>query len=132
METADRPPSLQLTASNEESADQPITSNQEPADLPPLTKEKYYVQYYGNSSKRWDGKVIVVDGSWLEGLYAPSELVPGKELSLPYTKKGGVVQNWKAVVVLPAANPSPATVAKPAPPAAVPASGKGIFCLLAS
>lgn len=61
-------------------------------------EKKYTVKYEGNSSKRWDGREIVLDGNWLETLYQPSELVPGKIFSLPWMTKGGT-QHWSAVVV---------------------------------
>jgi len=52
---------------------------------------QYCVRYEGNSSKWWDGREILLDGEWLESLYEPSELVPGKELSLPWQGYWGTV-----------------------------------------
>ena len=59
---------------------------------------KYCVQYVNNSSKKWDGKKILLDGKWLESIYPPSELTIGKKLCLPWQVKGGV-QYWNAVLV---------------------------------
>ena len=60
----------------------------------------YSVQYTKNNSKRWDGRVIDVDADWLELLYKKEELVPGKEVQLPWQgKKSSSVQQWNAVVV---------------------------------
>lgn len=69
-------------------------------ELPP-SKRNYYVRYQGNSSKRWDGKQIVVDGETLESLYPVEELVPGKDVVIPWPKKGGEIENWKGVLVDP-------------------------------
>lgn len=71
----------------------PLTTTTEPQ------RSSYVVRYEGNSSKRWDGREIVLDGSWLELLYQPSELVNGKRVCLPWMAKGGKVKNWNAVVV---------------------------------
>lgn len=84
-------------------------------------KTQYSVKYVGNSSKRWDGRVISLEGQWLETLYEPAELVPGKQVSLPWLKKGGAVQYWSAEVVDPAS-----AVPAPAPAPAPAAARKGI------
>lgn len=42
-------------------------------------ERKYCVNYQGNSSKRWDGKKIIVDSETLESLYDVKELVLGKD-----------------------------------------------------
>ena len=77
-----------------------IDSTTEPSMLPTGQMEtKYCVRYEGNQSKRWDGREITLDGAWLESLYRPAELIPGKQLSLPWHGKGGRVQSWKAVLI---------------------------------
>ena len=65
----------------------------------PPKKQKYCIRYTGNSSKRWDGKEIWVDGEWLEGLYKPSELTDGHRIRLPWQGKRGHVTYWDAVIV---------------------------------
>ena len=62
---------------------------------------RYLVQYENNGSKRWDGKVLFMDGEWLESLYQPNELVIGSKLKLPWSGKGGKISYWNAVVVDP-------------------------------
>ena len=59
------------------------------------------MQYENNGSKRWDGKVLFMDGEWLESLYQPNELVIGSKLKLPWSGKGGKISYWNAVVVDP-------------------------------
>ena len=63
------------------------------------TSRKYTVRYQNNNSKRWDGKEIVLDGEWLETMYSPHDLQPGKVLSLPWSGKNGREETWSAVVV---------------------------------
>lgn len=43
----------------------------------------YLIWYEGNSSKKWDGKVISVESSVLLDSYDSKELIPGKEVSIP-------------------------------------------------
>ena len=57
------------------------------------------MQYKNNGSKRWDGKVLFLEGEWLETLYQPNELVIGSKLKLPWSGKGGKISYWNAVVV---------------------------------
>ena len=71
-----------------------------------LPNNKYCIRYEGNSSKRWDGKEILLDAEWMEGLYSESELVAGKKLSLPWQGKGGRVTYWRAVLVPPTPTPT--------------------------
>ena len=59
---------------------------------------QYCLQFKGNNSTKWDGKEIVVETDWLEGLYSPEELLEGKEVLLPYPAKGGKTHEWKAVI----------------------------------
>ena len=54
-----------------------------------------------NSSKRWDGKVLSLEGEWLESLYQPNKLVIGSKLKLPWSGKGGKITYWNAVGVDP-------------------------------
>ena len=42
--------------------------------------------------------------AWLESLYEPHQLVAGCKLKLPWSRKGGQVSFWKAVVLDPEAN----------------------------
>ena len=69
------------------------------ASKPPPKRQKYCIQYTGNSSKRWDGKEIWVDGEWVEELYNPSELTDGKRIRLPWKGKQGRVTYWEGVIV---------------------------------
>ena len=67
---------------------------------PPVSKPRYCVRYEENESKRWDGKEVLIDGTWLEHLYKPSDLAPGKRVILPWQgKAGGKITHWKAIVV---------------------------------
>ena len=66
--------------------------------------EKYCVRYKGNTSKRWDGREILLDAEWLESLYDPLELIVGKKVRLPWRAKGGI-QHWNAVVIRPEDKP---------------------------
>lgn len=65
------------------------------------SNRKYSVKYERNNSKRWDGKIIQVEAERLEVLYDQKELVPGKEVFLPWQGKCGSVQEWNGVVVQP-------------------------------
>ena len=47
------------------------------------------------------GKVLSLEGGWLESLYQPNELSVGSKLKLPWSGKGGKVTYWNAVVVDP-------------------------------
>ena len=51
--------------------------------------ERYCLKYEDNNSKRWDGREILVDKSYLESLYDTDELQPGMLVTLPWTGKGG-------------------------------------------
>ena len=62
---------------------------------------RYLVQYENNGSKRWDGKVLFMEGEWLESLYQPNELVIHSKLKLPWSGKGGKISYWNAVLVDP-------------------------------
>ena len=42
-----------------------------------------------------------IDGEWLESLYETSELLPGKQLSLPWPGKGRQIRKWNAVLTAP-------------------------------
>ncbi len=53
------------------------------------------------TAKKWDGRVILVNGEWIESLYTPEDLIIGKEVLLPWAGKKGKVQEWKAVLVCP-------------------------------
>ena len=66
-------------------------------------ERKYCILYGGNSSKRWDGKKIMVDSQTLESLYNVEDLVLGKDVVIPWPGKGGSIENWKGVIVDPAA-----------------------------
>ena len=68
---------------------------------PRVNTTKYCVRYEGNGSKKWDGKMIWLDGEWLRSLYDHSELVPGNKLSLPWMGKGGRMTYWSVVLVDP-------------------------------
>ena len=61
--------------------------------------------------KRWDGKEIVVEESWLESLCSPEELCDGKEEQLPWRAKGGKTQIWNGIVVDPARTPAKTHIA---------------------
>ena len=62
----------------------------------------YYIRFEGNSSKRWDGKVISLSSEQIEDIYHPSQLVPGFIVTLPWPSKGSKkVTNWQAVIVDP-------------------------------
>ena len=42
----------------------------------------------------------MLQGKWLEDLYPePSQLMPGQEVNRPWQRKGGRVENLKAIVV---------------------------------
>jgi hypothetical protein len=77
--------------------------------------EKYYFEFCDNNSKRWDGRQLVGEEEWLEGLYEPDELVVGKRIELPFPVKGSSsVKYWSAVIVYPnSAEPMKAGKAKP-------------------
>ena len=60
---------------------------------------KYLVQYENNSSKRWDGRVLYIDGEWLESLYQPSKLSIGSKVKLPWSRKKGRITYWNGVIV---------------------------------
>ena len=62
---------------------------------------KYLVQYENNGSKRWDGRVLYIDGEWLESLYQPSELGIGSKVKLPWSGKGGKITYWNGAIVDP-------------------------------
>jgi len=78
---------------------------------------KYFVRYEGNNSKRWNGKVIQLEGEWLESLYSTEELIVGAKVVLPWQgKAGSVVQEWNAVIVEPEdQSPRPKSSASSAP-----------------
>ncbi len=59
-------------------------------------RQDYVVQFKGNSSKKWDGKQITVDGDWLEEVYNKLELCPGRIIDLDYGESDG---NWRAMIV---------------------------------
>ena len=59
----------------------------------------YCIRYENNASKRWDGKELLVDKSWLDELYPASEIYPGKQIQLPWTGKRGKTVLWNAVVI---------------------------------
>ena len=63
-----------------------------------LPSNKYRIRYEVNSSKRWDGREILLDVDWLESLYEPGELIAGKQVSLPWQGKGNV-KYWNAVIL---------------------------------
>ena len=93
----------------------PAPSQQLPEPVEQLTssspvvpsRQLYYIQYENNNSKRWDGKVIQLEGEWLESLYQREELLPGKKVVLPWQgKSGSPIQHWNGVVVAP---PTPST-----------------------
>ena len=65
----------------------------------PASPTSYCVRYEGNGSKRWDGKTIFVDSKALLDLYDCKELVPGKEVSIPWKSKTKGVEHWKAIIV---------------------------------
>ena len=66
---------------------------------PPTPPSSYCVQYEGNGSKRWDGKTISVDSKTLLLSYNPEELIPGKEISIPWKIKSKGIEYWKAIIV---------------------------------
>ena len=63
------------------------------------SERKYSIRYEGNNSKRWDGRIIKLDGEWLESLYERSVLIEGKRVDQPWALKGGAIQVWKGVIV---------------------------------
>ena len=56
---------------------------------------KCYISFPSHLFQEVDGKEILLDAEWLEGLYSKLELVEGKELSLPWQGKGGRVTYWR-------------------------------------
>jgi len=90
---------------------------------------QYCVRYEGNSSKRWDGWEILLDGDWPESLYEPSELVPGKKLSLPWQGKRGHITHWRAIVIPAALTPSSGGAAKNVDGAISEGKGKKLYRL---
>ena len=60
---------------------------------------EYVVRFKGNQSAKWDGKEIVVDGDWLEELYAKDELCTGRIVQLPWESKKGKSVDWKVMIV---------------------------------
>ena len=56
---------------------------------------KCYISFPFHLFQEVDGKEILLDAEWLEGLYSKLELVEGKELSLPWQGKGGRVTYWR-------------------------------------
>ena len=66
---------------------------------PKAKRGKYIVRFEGNSSKRWDGKEIEVDGEWLASFCESSVIVPSTCLQLPWKGKGGEIVQWNVVVV---------------------------------
>ena len=69
-----------------------------PSSLEPA--QKYVLRYTGNHSKKWDGKEIILDRDYLQSLVEEeSELVPGGNVKLPWTKRGGGKEVWNAVIV---------------------------------
>ena len=75
-----------------------ISCHQPPAKRSAACKKSYCIRYEGNGSKRWDRKQILVDRETLESVYNVEELVLGKEVVIPWPKKGEV-QNWKGIIV---------------------------------
>ena len=57
------------------------------------------MQYENNGSKRWDVRVLYIDGEWLESLYQPSELSIGSKVQLPWSRKEGKIPYWNGVIV---------------------------------
>ena len=64
-------------------------------------KVSRYLVQYENNSKRWDGKLLSLEGEWLESLYQLNELSVGSKLKLPRSGKRGKVTYWNAVIVDP-------------------------------
>lgn len=62
---------------------------------------KYCVLYENNSSKKWDGKKVMIDGETLESLYSIEDLVLGKSVVIPWPGRGGKVEDWKGILVDP-------------------------------
>ena len=74
---------------------------------PPAARSRIAIRFHNNNNRRWDGKVVDENLDWICSLYNKEDLVPGKEVVLPYAKKGGMVQNWNAVIVDPKAEKEP-------------------------
>ena len=64
-----------------------------------LESREYSLQFKGNDSQQWDGKVIRVDAEWLEELYSQQDLFPGRVAELPWDGKDGKSVGWKGVIV---------------------------------
>lgn len=62
-------------------------------------QKEYTIKFKGNSSGRWDGKVIAVDAEWLEELYSKEELGPGRIIELPWEGNDGKTVDWRAMIV---------------------------------
>ena len=71
--------------------DKPASMSKE---SPPTT---ITLRYQGNNSKKWDGKLILQDKSYLESL-GYVNLVPGTVVELPWKKKRGGTEFWSAIV----------------------------------
>ena len=76
---------------------EPAASHLEPVSV--LKPQKYVLRYTGNKSKKWDGKEIILHHDYLQSLVEESELVPGQNVKLPWSKRGGGTEVWNAVIV---------------------------------
>ena len=66
-----------------------------------MSSEYYIVRFGGNSSRKWDGKEILLDKGVLDELYDSTELFDGAQLVVPFKGKGGKITHWNAVFVTP-------------------------------
>ena len=64
-----------------------------------LQSREYSLQFKGNGSQQWDGKVINVDAEWLEELYNQEILFPGRVVELPWKGRKGVDVQWRGTIV---------------------------------
>ena len=62
-------------------------------------EKQYLIRYENNGSKRWDGREIFVNASWLEEIYSADELCDGAKIRLPWRGKGKKTEYWNAVLV---------------------------------
>ena len=79
-----------------------MTEVQRPIESAKPTPRSVLVKFEGNSNRKWDGKIIQVESSWLEELYGSNlqQFQPGQKLTLPWeTKDGKKTQLWNVTVV---------------------------------
>ena len=58
------------------------------------SSKKYFVKFEGNSSKKWDGKIIAVEDEQLDNYSVDDDLHDGAVITIPYPSKTSQLESW--------------------------------------